>query len=543
MLGQLKNDVNWVFGVDSKISFTDTGIVVGTSVCNNREISASFSNRDGGLLLYVTNDSINYEGPIDVKDLSNLVIDNGESIYTYSSNSQGAVFIPTSENPNRVYLIVTGSPDIFTSCGGTVICNNIYYSAIDLDENGRAIISEKNSSLGIQFADERLMTVKHANGKDWWILSHKMGDATTTGCSNTFIRLLFDKDGISVQNSQNVGSLLCDWESIMGEYDISRNGNFLSIAYGGDELIDIYTIDRCTGTLRHFTTLNMQYTSPYGVCFSPNERYLYLTSEDTLYQFDLQATGAIINSKVILDSNLPTGGQLQLGPDGKVYMAQVFKPYLGVINSPDSAGLACNYVYNGLTLAPGTYSIYGLPNMPNYNLGPLPIYQASAGVDTFYCQGDSTIKALPIGGDSLPNITYQWRPAPGIDTLTARTQLVKPSQSRWYYVTITDTSYIGPSCNSRLDSVYVEVRVCTGITETPTLQAKLYPNPTTGTLTVELPSAAGGIFTLYNLLGQRVLEAPLTSKSTVLDIDASPGIYLYQIFIDRHLQNGKLLVE
>jgi hypothetical protein len=82
-----------------------------------------------------------------------------------------------------------------------------------------------------------------------------------------------------------------------------------------------------------------------------------------------------------------------------------------------------------------------------------------------------------------------------------------------------------------------------GITETSNFQAKLYPNPTTGTLTIELPGGQGGSIALYNLLGQRVLEAPLTSKSTVLDIDASPGIYLYQITINGHMQNGKLVVE
>lgn len=81
------------------------------------------------------------------------------------------------------------------------------------------------------------------------------------------------------------------------------------------------------------------------------------------------------------------------------------------------------------------------------------------------------------------------------------------------------------------------------------LQAKLYPNPTTNYLTVELPNTNGQAhtLTLYNLLGQRMYEAPLTGTTTTLQINIPPGLYLYQINANgpRHgvVQNGKLVVE
>jgi hypothetical protein len=303
---------------------------------------------------------------------------------------------------------------------------------------------------------------------------------------------------------------------------------------------------------------------PYGLEFSPSESFLYVSSDrgyinpqgnelGKLHQIDL-------NTNIIYDiwqdsANQFMPGLLKVGADNKIYMAYsssyaIFLNYnyrnnnLSIINSPDSLSVSCSFQPFALNLGDSSYSSLSLPNMPNYNLGPLPLYIADAGRDTFYCAGDSTIKAFRIGGDSIYGITYQWQAAPGIDTLNNRTQLVlPPPQSRWYYVTLTDTNYVGPSCNSRLDSVYIEVRNCTGITETTTLQAKLYPNPTTGTLTIELPGGQGGSMALYNLLGQNVYQATLAAGQTTLALNLPPGLYLYRIGSGNQATNGKLLVE
>ncbi len=82
-----------------------------------------------------------------------------------------------------------------------------------------------------------------------------------------------------------------------------------------------------------------------------------------------------------------------------------------------------------------------------------------------------------------------------------------------------------------------------GITETTNLQAKLYPNPTTGTLTIELPGGQGGSMALYNLLGQSVYQATLAGGQTTLTLNLPPGLYLYRISSGGKAVNGKLLVE
>jgi hypothetical protein len=94
----------------------------------------------------------------------------------------------------------------------------------------------------------------------------------------------------------------------------------------------------------------------------------------------------------------------------------------------------------------------------------------------------------------------------------------------------------------------VEVRTCVGIDDKPLPQTKLYPNPTSGLLTIELPTDGEHTFLLYNLLGQQVLAATLTEKKTTLDLSQPPGIYLYRITaFDTYWSgttfSGKLLVE
>ncbi|CAN5398159.1 hypothetical protein BH09BAC1_BH09BAC1_11370 [soil metagenome] len=78
---------------------------------------------------------------------------------------------------------------------------------------------------------------------------------------------------------------------------------------------------------------------------------------------------------------------------------------------------------------------------------------------------------------------------------------------------------------------------------TARLETRLYPNPTNGTLTIELPIAGVGVFSLYSLLGQQVFTKSLTQTTTTLALDFPSGIYLYRITQNGQSQTGKLVVE
>lgn len=60
----------------------------------------------------------------------------------------------------------------------------------------------------------------------------------------------------------------------------------------------------------------------------------------------------------------------QVAPDGKIYISTGNSTFhLHVINLPDDAGFACDLVQHGVELP--AYYFNGLPNHPNYHLGPM----------------------------------------------------------------------------------------------------------------------------------------------------------------------------
>jgi len=94
------------------------------------------------------------------------------------------------------------------------------------------------------------------------------------------------------------------------------------------------------------------------------------------------------SSKIIIsDSNslAPSFFALQLGPDGKIYVAQYGTDSLGVINEPNKLGIGCNYVPSAIYLDTN-YCDLGLPNFfPYLVVSPNPDFTFSGS-----CAGDST---------------------------------------------------------------------------------------------------------------------------------------------------------
>jgi hypothetical protein len=144
---------------------------------------------------------------------------------------------------------------------------------------------------------------------------------------------------------------------------------------------------------------------------SPDESKIYTTSiyntgnQDSsfLFQFDLNAPNFLASIDTIGVFVAPaTAGLLQKGPDDKIYLSVTWagvdsctdylycygtvnttNSNISVINSPDSAGTACDFQPFSFNLG-GHKAYWGLPNNPNYELGAWigsPCDTLSVGVD------------------------------------------------------------------------------------------------------------------------------------------------------------------
>jgi hypothetical protein len=115
-----------------------------------------------------------------------------------------------------------------------------------------------------------------------------------------------------------------------------------------------------------------------GCAVSPNSRYLYVTDQQHILQYDLAASNIFTSVDTIMTNNAypDIGGHstvffsIALAPNGKIYIMSVTtNQFLGIINAPNERGIACNAVQQAF-FVPIIHSA-SFPNYPNFRLGPV----------------------------------------------------------------------------------------------------------------------------------------------------------------------------
>jgi gliding motility-associated-like protein len=131
---------------------------------------------------------------------------------------------------------------------------------------------------------------------------------------------------------------------------------------------ELFNFDNSVGQITEPANFSGFSEAPlYGVEFSASSRFLYIGQFDKLiYQFDL-ASDNIYNSKVVLGDDFilhDDPSQLQLAPDGKIYIAKYDMTFIGAIHFPDKAGKACGYEPEAIQIPLDTirFCLSGLPN-------------------------------------------------------------------------------------------------------------------------------------------------------------------------------------
>jgi hypothetical protein len=369
----------WVFGDSVGLSF-NSGIpsVLTQPVLSSHESCSSISDSSGNLLFYVgspTNFVIPSYWSHLVWDQNHQIMPNGDSLLGMSSITQGSVIVPFVNNQNYFYIFHIG---VISGVG-----RYLYYSVVDMSANGgTGDVILKNVQLPIannNSIGEKMLAVKHGNGRDWWLIVH---DFDTSFCT-----FLISPAGISLPTYQNIGTALSLGRSV-GQIQISPDGTKIVVA--GDNVIDLFNFERCSGVFSNWVYLgDTLYPATgrgyYGCSFSPNSQVLYVSNVDTLFQYNINAAN-IRNSKItIFNDTCPLFchiGQHLLGPDNKIYLANAsgygfgntiydnFNMSISFIENPNMLGLSCNFSYLGQYLN-GKRSFFGLPNVPLFNMGPI----------------------------------------------------------------------------------------------------------------------------------------------------------------------------
>ncbi len=328
------------------------------------ETNGIISDQNGNLLFYTNG--------IYIANSLNDTMQNGSGLnpgqFTTSRQQNGITIpqanlvIPFPGDTTKYYLFHETCDDINVS-GATYF---LYNSIIDMSLNaGLGVVVVKNNIL-LQdtLVPGRLTACKHANGRDWWLISHKL-------FSSTVFKYLITPFGISGPWIQD---LVTQRDILFGQAIFSNQGNkFAYYDPNGD--LDIWDFDRCNGTFSNLTHIDINDSAAAGgIAFSSTGRFLYVSSINYLYQFDMNAS-SIDSSKItvgVYDGFRSIGLYANfylsaLAPDGKIYINCGNGCFiLHVINSPDSVGLSCDFCQHCITLPAVNH--FTIPNFPNYNL-------------------------------------------------------------------------------------------------------------------------------------------------------------------------------
>ena len=344
----------WYFGYNAGMSFNGgLPIALTNGALNTWEGCSSISDASGNLLFYT-------DGRF-VYNKNHNQMANGSGLYGHASSTQSGIIVPKPGSTSDYYIFTVDAVD-------NNLANGLCYSRVDMTLNsglGDVVTSEKNISL-LPFSCEKVTAVGHSNGINTWVITHQWG-------TNAFYAYQVNISGVNpTPVISNMGSVISgSLENSKGYIKVSPDGTKIVMANNTMAMIEIFDFNNTNGQVTNPIQDNNFVPAdggPYGVEFSTNGRYLYISewkSNKRIYQYDLDAgsPSAIISSRALVASvgqNDPAIGALQLGPDNRIYVARWQHGSLSRINQPNNQGSGCNWQTDALNLA-GRDSGYGLP--------------------------------------------------------------------------------------------------------------------------------------------------------------------------------------
>ena len=339
-----------------------------------RHTHANISDAQGNLLFYTNGYYI--------ADASNDTMQNGSGINpgAYADQfsdgfqiPQGALII-RQPGSSSIYYMFHNTLDNHPVPGAYSLY--FYLTTIDMSLNGGlgTVISKNQILLTDSMVTGKITACKHANGRDWWVMTHQIN-------TNKFFRFLVTTNNLILgPYSQNIGAIR---PQDAGQAWFSPDGSRFAYFYlnGG---LDIFDFNRCTGQLSNPVHIAISFVGGYnvGLAFSPNSDVLYVSNVFYVYQFDLTAANIAASVQTVatyegfmsVPPNCPTCPSLQtlfsnagLAPDGKVYISTGNGTvHWHTIDNPDVVGMGCNVNQHSVQVP--AYYFNTVPNHPNYFL-------------------------------------------------------------------------------------------------------------------------------------------------------------------------------
>ncbi len=429
----------WFFGSNAGLDFSNGAPqAITDGKLNTPEGTSSIANSKGQLLFYTDGikifDKEGNEMPCQA--------DSCQTLKGSKQSTQSALIVPQPTCRGCDYLYT-----VFTTTDINDSTKLLTTSVVDMRRNnGNGAVVEQNSVLQ-QTTTERLASVRNDADSTYWVITHDYGN-------NTFRVFHATTGGLTETGTYPLGMAHDTPEKGEGymkfsPVDSTSGKRRLAVVVPGPpkNYVELFTFSDSTGQLEYERTIDLGPAPPkaYGVEFSPDGEKMYVSfsgnGKDTaslLVQYDISLgdSALIAESRIAIDSSQTQKyGALQVGPDGRIYLAIEGSDYLGVINNPDqNSANAVDFDPEGVSLG-GKKSQLGLPSLvqnfteqqdgPGFQAdgfctGAPTMFQASPlcqPIEDMYTWNFGDGSAPVAGKQTQVQHTYQ---NPGIYTVTLR---------------------------------------------------------------------------------------------------------------------------
>jgi PKD repeat protein len=505
---------------------------------------ASICDSTGNLLFYTNG--------IYIANHTHGMMENGDSLnpgeittnsfYSGLKVFQSEIVLPFPGHEGMYYLLhlKLDYDDVFI-----LAVNTFYYSLIDMyANNGLGKVVLKNQEMLTEQTLGTISAVKHANGRDWWVV-------VSDFYAYTYRLFLLSPDGLNFSSEQSFGQVPA---GLNGTISFSPDGTKMAGYEVPLDNVVFYDFDRCTGVISNPITVNLpEVELGAGQAFSSDSRFFYMASSTFILQADTWAPdiASTIDTVAVYDGYADplstTFFAMQPGPDGRIYITtNNGSQVLHYINQPNKAGDSCQVVQHGLQLP--TRNRFTSPHFPNYRLGPLDGSPCDTlGLDNHPVAGfryeanssGNTMLVAFIDNSFYEPTDWYWDFGHPNGVSGNSSTEVNP----WHTFPGPGTYTVCLTVSNQYDSSTVchDVELVVSGTDEVVRDAGylLYPNPTQGMVNLKMPVVleGKGELQLFNLYGQHVSSFAILKKEKLLSFgtdNLQPGIYLVRL-----LENGE----
>lgn len=437
IFGQDNTNSVWTFGGHCRLIFQNGVANVLNSDVGSWEGVSSICDENGKLEL-TTNGALVWNGN------DSMIVDQTNYLKGGWSSTQAALIVPYPNHKRKYFIFTTAGQAGLSGQFGDEY-SSLAVSLVDLNANSGVGSLEFINHVLLDSTCEKLTAIRGCSEDEFWVLGRKWN-------SKDFYAWKVNENGINDPVISSIGIYLPTPEDSLGLQSIG----YLKGSYDGRKVVslntyhssvELFDFDVQTGLLSN-PFIDTSYEEPYGASFSPDNSKLYITSLDRslgvaftqtyIIQYLVQSTSEseFISSSDTVAHVTDRSWDIELGPNGKLYISNSFQSFLSIIHQPNNPANTCGYVHHGIYLDQFCNCGLGLQNiayLPSPNL-PDRLFLNDT---LFTCDSSLTLEYSSTLG------SYLWSNGDTLHTITV-------NQDGIY------TLAYNIECNTRIDSVYAD---------------------------------------------------------------------------------------